>query len=582
LLGLTGLLLLLAFPAPGWWPLALLALAPAGLVAARASRLRRLAWTSWLAFLTWWLIAAHWLVPVTGPGWAFMAAALAVYWTGALLVAAWLHRRHNLAMTLALPCAWTSLELIRAHFPMGGFNWFELGHALASYHPGQAPGRLAQVADLLGAHGITFLTAMTAGLLVDLLTRPLLRPPQHHRSRVRGTIAGPALLWGLLFAGALLYGQYRITQHQTATREGPRIALIQSNVPQSNKNQPTRETDRATWNQLLELSEQALTAEPPPELLLWPETMVPAAINAEAVADFQQRARTWAAMTDAQARQLQDLARQQGVSSEELPAYMSQWFRERAGYRDKLLALAEEWSLPLLVGAAAEQIEPGDRRHNAVYLLEPGADAPTARYDKLHLVPFGEYVPWLGVVPGLKDWFFQYLTPYGFDYTLDPGGETTVFQPANQDLRLVTPICFEDTDAGLVRRMIQAPTGKRAEVIANVTNDGWFNGYRWLGSAQRWQHLQMATLRSIENRVPTARAVNTGVSGFVDSLGRVRRVVRDNARAGHVSGTATARLHLDERRPPYATLGRWPAAGLAALTGLLVLGGFARADTIGG
>jgi apolipoprotein N-acyltransferase len=609
--------------------------------------MRRLAWTSWVVLFVWWLGMARWLIPVTGPGWAGMAAVLALYWTGATVVLHWLQRRYEAVLALTLPLAWLSFELLRGHWPAGGFNWFMLGHALAPSEPGEGAGRFVQVADLFGVHGVSFLCAMVGGLIADVLTRPLIARSRRGWRQLRRSIRWAAGLAVVLLVAAWGYGQWRISQGagvggldlSGGSEAGLAVAVVQSNVPQSNKNLPTRETDRQTWEQLTRLARRAARQQPKPDLIAWPETMVPAAINAQAAAEFRYRAERWADRSaeqlkqSPQASQLQAMAERYGVSLNELPGYMAQWYREKASYRSRLVKLARAVDTPLLVGSPTDYAGPDrDRRHNSIYLVRPDARAPLPRYDKLHLVPFGEYVPWVGLVPGLKNWFFQYLTPYGFDYTLDRGASVEVFevqprgrlhrpakqpvgqseparqkaeqgrpakqgteapQPAGsttrdnppatqtraspQSVGVATPICFEDADPLLCRRMVYGHSpSKRAEVLVNITNDGWF-----AGSAQPWQHLQIATLRSIENRVPMARAVNTGVSGFVDSLGRVRQVVREDGQATQTPGVAVRRLRLDDRRTAYSRWGQWPIGLLAGVTAVLVLGGLARPDKLG-
>jgi apolipoprotein N-acyltransferase len=146
-----------------------------------------------------------------------------------------------------------------------------------------------------------------------------------------------------------------------------------------------------------------------------------------------------------------------------------------------------------------------------------------------------------------------------------------------QRVGIATPICFEDGDPPLCRWMVHGESGaKRAPLLINLTNDGWF-----AGSNQPWQHMQIATLRCIENRVPMARSVNRGVSGFVDSLGRVRQVVTVDGQAQNVAGVATARVPLDRRRTWYSVLGAIPMSGIALITALLILGGWLRTDKIG-
>jgi len=124
----------------------------------------------------------------------------------------------------------------------------------------------------------------------------------------------------------------------------------------------------------------------------------------------------------------------------------------------------------------------------------------------------------------------------------------------------------------------------KADVLINQTNDGWFwsrasDGYA--PSPQQPQHLQIATLRSIENRVPTARAVNTGVSGFIDSAGRVGPLVTVDGRRQLVAGYAGHRVSLDPRRTLYGRVGDAPMRGLAGLTLLLGLAALVKPWVLG-
>jgi apolipoprotein N-acyltransferase len=128
----------------------------------------------------------------------------------------------------------------------------------------------------------------------------------------------------------------------------------------------------------------------------------------------------------------------------------------------------------------------------------------------------------------------------------------------------VTAICFEDMDGDLIRRMFKpGPDGhKRADLIVNITNDGWFK-YNEMP-----QHLQFAVFRSIENRVPTARSVNTGISGFIDSMGRTSNLIPTNQ-----IGTSVKTLALDDRITLYTRIGDVFAYICVAVTGLLIMVG---------
>jgi apolipoprotein N-acyltransferase len=118
-------------------------------------------------------------------------------------------------------------------------------------------------------------------------------------------------------------------------------------------------------------------------------------------------------------------------------------------------------------------------------------------------------------------------------------------------------------DAKLMARNFAGPNGtKRADFIVNLTNDGWF------ATPQMQQHLQLSVFRCIENRVPTARSVNTGISGFIDSVGRTHDLI-----PVHTTGARAARLELDHRVAPYTHLGDvFAGVCLAAAGGTILLG----------
>ena len=134
----------------------------------------------------------------------------------------------------------------------------------------------------------------------------------------------------------------------------------------------------------------------------------------------------------------------------------------------------------------------------------------------------------------------------------------------------MVPICFEDIVSPLVTDQMrsrfgevgsESASGKRADFIVNITNDGWFRG------GERAQHLQAAVFRSIENRAPTARSVNTGISGFIDSLGRTTDVLHENTQ-----GWSVHQLSLDHRRALHTRIGELFADCCAAVSGLVIVG----------
>ena len=248
-----------------------------------------------------------------------------------------------------------------------------------------------------------------------------------------------------------------------------------------------------------------------------------------------------------------------------------------SAYRDRLDAYVAGSRVPMIVGGRAKFVADDDRLMNSAFLIEPGADS-YPRYSKQQLVPFGEYIPGPGWI---KSYFIEHLSPYGpgVDYTLRPGERATVFEvevdrgdvsdlaSLPESFRAAAPICFEDVVGHLCREMVYGNTGeKRVDVLVNVTNDGWF-----AGTHQGWQHMQIASLRCIENRVPMVRSVNTGVSGFIDSSGRVTQVVGSDGKSQEVAGHATAVVTLDQRTTLYGRIGEAGPVGVGLTAVLLLL-----------
>jgi apolipoprotein N-acyltransferase len=172
----------------------------------------------------------------------------------------------------------------------------------------------------------------------------------------------------------------------------------------------------------------------------------------------------------------------------------------------------KENKVPLLFGSPTYEVKPTRQivGRNSAFLLS-GEGRVEATYHKIHLVPFGEYVPLKKVlffvekmVQAIGDFEagdqYKVMTiPYG-----GPGQK--------KEATLCTVICYEIIFPDLVRRFVD----NGARIVTTVTNDAWFGK-----TAAPFQHFSMAVLRAVENRVPVARAANTGISGFIDSKGNI-------------------------------------------------------------
>jgi apolipoprotein N-acyltransferase len=144
----------------------------------------------------------------------------------------------------------------------------------------------------------------------------------------------------------------------------------------------------------------------------------------------------------------------------------------------------------------------GESPSNSAALLDPSGSI-ISRYDKMHLVPFGEYVP-------LKDllFFAEKLVAQVGDFT--PGTQYTISSLDGH--RVSTAICYESIFPGLVREFVKGGS----ELIVVITNDGWFGE-----SSAPFQHLRMGVVRAVENRRYIVRAANTGISTIIDPYGRM-------------------------------------------------------------
>jgi apolipoprotein N-acyltransferase len=231
-----------------------------------------------------------------------------------------------------------------------------------------------------------------------------------------------------------------------------------------------------------------------------------------------------------------------------------------------------------LLGMNTEEVSrggDGSRDFNSAILISPGGRRVLDRYDKLHRVAFGEYIPFKSWLPFLK-WFNPYE---GADYGISPGRGLTRFEIPGGTFGVL--ICYEDTVPDIAR----AYAG--VDFLVNISNDGWFDG-----TSQHDQHLATARFRAVETRRPLVRAVNMGISAVIDADGRVLTPVQEHPGLGvwvvppehrrsmppaewgrfkKVSCVIVAHVPLDGRHSVYAQVGDVLALSVCAVLGLLLL-----------
>lgn len=245
-------------------------------------------------------------------------------------------------------------------------------------------------------------------------------------------------------------------------------------------------------------------------------------------------------------------------------------------YNDTHLQVREDLfylGTPTLLGLSCIQWELDDRawRYNSALLVDMRGD-PIARYDKIHLVPFGEYVPLEKQMPFLKA-----FTPYETDYSCKPGEQWTRFPLTVRDrtYHFACLICYEDSDASLARQYVR-PGEAGVDFFVNISNDGWFDG-----TAEHEQHLAICRFRAIETRRSVVRAVNMGISGVIDPDGKVIALPGETwAQSKKIEAVVRARVPIDSRSTLYARFGDWlPLLGWAVVVGVFIRGFFRRRNT---
>jgi apolipoprotein N-acyltransferase len=411
----------------------------------------------------------------------------------------WTKSTNNLLLTFLLAAAWTTQEWLRG-WVFSGFGWNGLGVALHAHWP------LIQIAEFTGVAGLSFMVVFANAIVVTTVRRLIVEARTHApRPHFDLTLTMAAIV------GVLTFG---LRSAQVSTPAKPlRIAAVQPNIPQNQKFDP--EFTTRIFEQFRRLSEITLRSDPPPDLLVWPESAMPGPVLAE----------------EQSYKFVMDLA-----------------------------ALAET---DLLLGTIDQQ----DRDvYNAALLVSEGGER-VQMYRKVHLVPFGEYVPGRNRVPLLARIVGDQV-PGDFS----AGKEYTVFTLTNGDVQVAPLICFEDTIGELTRRFVlPTETNPGANLLVDITNDAWF-----LHSAGSHQHLTNAIFRCVETRRPMVRAANTGVTCFVNEFGRVTQMLRDDTGSTFTEGVLTGEVKVPTEHDLtfYTRYGELFAKLCAAITLVTLFGVF--------
>jgi apolipoprotein N-acyltransferase len=506
---LGGFLLWMAFPPLNIWPLAWVAPIPwLCLVRIRQMPGRRPYLAIYLVGFLHWLILlqgvrlAHW---ATHFGWLGLGIYLGVYLPVFMVLARIAVHRMKIPLVVAAPVIWTGLEYARGYM-LTGFSMALLGHTQVGWLT------LIQISDFAGAYAVTFVVMFVASCLARMILLPL---------RKEGVVWWPLPVAVSVLAATLVYGAWRIHAGpaDTATDETVRVALIQESI--DTKFGPDAASPQETYDRYLELSQTAIQDHQNLDLIIWPET-----VFGMPIPSFDENL---------------TVPPESGWTQAEF----DDWRKKVAtAFRQEVwVTVGRHLQVPTIIGT--EGLHFGrDRRSTFNTAVSVGRDGLVKdRYNKMHPVCFGEYVPLGETFP----WLYR-LTPMSGGLT--SGEDPQAFEIAG--LRWCPCICFENTVPHLVRRQIVqlAREGARPDVLVTLTNDGWF----W-GSSVLDLHLVCGVFRAVEHRTPMLIAANTGFSAWIDGNGCVRA-----KGPRHKPEIVLAEIQADPRESPYTRWGDWPAA----------------------
>jgi apolipoprotein N-acyltransferase len=453
---MSGLMLTAAFPKLGLSMLAWVALVPLH-IALRGRSSKEAFRVGMIAGLAHYLTLLYWVVFTMRtygylPWWqcvsllVLLAAYLSLY-TGLFSWALVRCCRQPFHLILLAPVLWVALEYIRS-FLLTGFTWGTVGYSQFNRL------HIIQISDIFGVYGVSFLVVFFNAAVYLLLLFLAQKKWQDHpvqKWQALLAVVSPLILIGL----GMTYGNMRIQAMDGAAAAASlrRVAVIQGNIDQARKWDPAFQI--GTTKKYVDLTLSVVPHQP--DLVVWPETATPFYFEA----------------SPKLTRVVTDAVRQAGIR--------------------------------LLVGSPSVQGEAGSQAYyNSAYMVAPNGHA-TGRYDKVHLVPFGEYVP---LKPVLS--FLGKMVAQVGDFSSGEKGRTLAW--GDNEPPIGVQICFEIIFPALARSQV----GNGAGLLVNLTNDAWFGK-----SSAAYQHFSMAVFRAVENRRSLVRCANTGISGFVDPAGRI-------------------------------------------------------------
>ncbi len=460
---------------------------------------------SYLFGLLFFCLLGYWLTNVNIIGFVLLAAYFALYFAFFGFFAAMflnppaefekISAKFLLKTIIFIPAFWVTLEVLRG-WVLGGLPWALLGYSQWKNIV------WIQIADITGAYGVSYFVLAVNVALYQMIRILLIKPDvmlllgvsKEAKIKILTTISG------FLLAALFLVSGYGMTilklresyYSSSADKAALRVSVLQGNIPQEEKwdskikNIIFEKYKRLTFMSAIEKS----------DLIVWPETSFPGFLEDEPV----------------MAAQLRNVVRQSRTD--------------------------------VLVGApTCGDLEKGLRFYNSAIFYGPDGEE-RKRYNKVHLVPFGEYVPF--------EPFLSFIRNFVQIGHFTAGEERTIFtmvtryQKINLEVKFAALICYEDIFPGLVREFCN----NGADFLVNMTNDAWFGK-----TSAPYQHAQASVFRAVENRVNVVRATNTGFSCFISPEGRILDSVKENGKEIFVTGHKGAILTLRKEKTFYNRFG---------------------------
>jgi len=447
-----------------------------------------------------------WLIPFAL---TFIPSFLALYFVAFAASYKKINHKFNLIFNyqkiLIFAVLWLLFEMLRSYL-FGGFPWNLIGYSLSFSNAA------IQSSSIFGIYGLSFFATIFC-LAPVLFFKGLSR---NNPSALSDKVFATILV--ILFVGNFVFGYCRLQNTKIVESEGAKLRLVQANIKQDLKWNPEQKYRNLVKHIKLsnEVNNENIAA------VIWSETAVPYSIDSD---------------SNSLLEELQKAVPQNGVL---ITGAL------RTEYRD--MKIASPLDVAKQKSVADSQDLQFENVWNSVFALNK--NGIVNYYDKHHLVPFGEYIPFAKFLP-----FVEKITGGGEGFGEGEGPKTL----AVPDFAFSPLICYESIFSSSIINKKNRPN-----LLVNVTNDAWFGA-----SSGPFQHFDMSKMRAVEYGIPLARVANSGITAFIDPLGRVK-----NSIALNQEGFIDVNLVSEIDETIFSKFGYWPLfAVIILIAGFLLISG---------